>query len=57
MDPAKEQFGIERVAALLRKHRDRSAKDICAILREAVDAFSNRAPQQDDLTMIVAKGV
>jgi len=57
MDPAKEQYGIERVAALLRKHRDRSAKDLCGLLREAVDEFSNRAPQQDDLTMIVAKAV
>ena len=47
----------ERVAALLRQHRDRSAKDLCGILREAVDEFSNRAPQQDDLTMIVAKAV
>lgn len=57
MDPAKEQFGVERVADLLRKHRDRTAKDVCGILREAVDEFSNRAPQQDDLTMIVAKAV
>jgi sigma-B regulation protein RsbU (phosphoserine phosphatase) len=57
MDPDKEQFGIERVAELLRLHRDRPSREICEILRAAVDDFSHHAPQQDDLTMIVAKGL
>ena len=56
MDPRKEQYGLERCADLIRKHRDRPSKEICEILRKEVDEFSQHAPQQDDLTMIVAKG-
>ncbi len=55
MNGEKEQYGIERVADLLRKNRDRPAKEICDTLRAAVDEFSDHAPQQDDLTMIVAR--
>ncbi len=57
MDPEKEQFGLERVAELIRKHRDRPSREICEILRREVDEFSHHAPQQDDVTMIVAKGM
>jgi sigma-B regulation protein RsbU (phosphoserine phosphatase) len=55
MDEKKEQYGIERVADLLRKNRDRPAREICASLQASVDSFANHAPPQDDLTMIVAR--
>ena len=55
MDARKEQFGIERVADILRKNRERSSKEICDLIRNAVDEFSDHAPPQDDLTMIVAR--
>jgi serine phosphatase RsbU (regulator of sigma subunit) len=55
MNPAKDQFGVERAAELLRRHRDRPSREICEVLREAVAEFRHRAPQQDDLTMIVAR--
>lgn len=57
MNPAKEQFGIERAADLLRRHRERSSRDLCEILRREVDEFSGHAPQQDDLTMILARAL
>jgi sigma-B regulation protein RsbU (phosphoserine phosphatase) len=55
MNGAKEQFGVERAADLIRKNRDRPSKEICDTLRAAVDEFSDHQPQQDDLTMIVAR--
>jgi sigma-B regulation protein RsbU (phosphoserine phosphatase) len=55
MNGAKEQFGIERAADLVRKNRDRPSKEICDTLRAAVDEFSDHAPPQDDLTVIVAR--
>jgi serine phosphatase RsbU (regulator of sigma subunit) len=55
MNAEKEQYGIERAAALVRKHRDRPAKDLCDLMRADVDEFTGHAPQQDDLTVIVAK--
>ncbi len=55
MNAQKEQFGIERAAELVRRHRDRSSRDLCDILRREVDEFSGHAPQQDDLTMILAR--
>ncbi|MCK6481077.1 MAG: SpoIIE family protein phosphatase [Planctomycetaceae bacterium] len=55
MNPAKDQYGVERAAELLRSHRDRPAREICDALRKDVDAFGDHQPQQDDLTMIVAR--
>lgn len=54
MNGSKEQYGVERVAELIRKNRDRPAREICDLVRKDVDAFGGHAPQEDDLTMIVA---
>ncbi len=50
-----EQFGMERVRQVLRRDRDLPAGEIIANLRQAVDEFTDFAPQADDLTAIVVK--
>jgi len=57
MSPGREPFGVERAAAVLRRHGDRSAEEICVAMRRAVDAFRGSSPPEDDLTMIVARGL
>ncbi len=55
MNAKKEQFEIERVADILRKNRDRPVKEICETLSAAVADFTDHAPPQDDLTVVVAR--
>jgi len=51
--PAGEEFGIERVQAILREHRGESAAAIVARIRQAVDAFTEGAPAADDRTIVL----
>jgi len=57
MNKEKEQFGIERVAELIRQNQNRPAREICETLRRGAAEFSHPAPQEDDLTMIVARAL
>lgn len=50
----REQFGSERVAELLRAHRDRSAEGMAGALLEAVRAFHGEE-LADDLAMLVVR--
>lgn len=50
-----DQFGDERVANLLRLHRGRSAEEIIAAVREAVDAFTGGLPAADDQTAVIVR--
>ncbi len=50
-----ETFGEERVKAVVRDHRDRSAADLIAALSSAVDSFAAGAKQLDDLTAVIVK--
>jgi phosphoserine phosphatase RsbU/P len=50
-----EQFGIERMCELIRRHRDLPAEDIIRRLHEAVVTFAAGTPQADDLTAVVVK--
>ncbi|MEX0717764.1 MAG: SpoIIE family protein phosphatase [Planctomycetaceae bacterium] len=52
-----EQFGIARVAAHVREHRDRPAREIVQGLFAAVNDFCDHAPPQDDRTAVVVKAV
>jgi len=54
-DPADEQFGTDRACRVIRECRDLPAEDIIANLQRAVDAFTQAAPQADDLTAIIVK--
>jgi serine phosphatase RsbU (regulator of sigma subunit) len=51
---SEEQFGEERLMAAMRRHRDRSSRDLLASIVDEVRQFSPRE-QQDDITLIVAK--
>ncbi len=53
--PDQELFGLQRVMDLIRTHREVSAAEIIAQLRDAVVRFSEGSAQQDDLTAIVVK--
>ncbi len=54
-DPDGDQFGKDRVQAIIRTHRSESPTAIVTKLREAVDAFTTGAPPDDDRTAIVLK--
>jgi len=50
-----DQFGIERVQAVLHEHRDDSSAAMIQQLYEAVHTFAEGAPQLDDLTIVIVK--
>lgn len=55
MSPSREVFGDARLLAVLQEHRSRSAREILAAIRAAVDAHAGGAGPQDDVTMIAVK--
>ncbi|MGE0040222.1 MAG: SpoIIE family protein phosphatase [Vicinamibacterales bacterium] len=57
LDVAGEEFGEDRLVALLEADRDRSAQDILDRIVEAVQAFAGGAAQHDDVTALVMKYV
>ena len=54
-DRHNEQFGEERVEALLRTHHGRRMSDLSGILLDAVQAFAQGAAQEDDITIVLVK--
>jgi len=54
-DGAGEEFGQERVVALLRRHHRRPMAELARRLMEAVKAFAGGAPQEDDMTAVLVK--
>jgi serine phosphatase RsbU (regulator of sigma subunit) len=50
---AGEEFGMERITALLRANARATTPEILARLQEAVLDFSAHTPQHDDITMMV----
>ena len=54
-DPDGEQFGEERVEALVREHHDKPMAELSKLLLEAVLRFSRGAPQEDDITFVLVK--
>ena len=55
MNPAGEQFGTKRVIAVITRHRQASASALMAALREALSAFTESSPADDDRTVIIVK--
>ncbi|NTU86330.1 MAG: SpoIIE family protein phosphatase, partial [Chloroflexales bacterium] len=55
MNPARELFGDERLAALLRANHHRSPDEIINAVLSAVTAFAGGQSQADDITMVVIK--
>jgi len=52
-----EEFGEPRLAAALRRHVGRSAKEITDAMVAAIAAHTGRAAQHDDMTLIVLKAL
>jgi len=52
-----EEFGNERLEALLQQHMDCSAAMIRDQIATAVDAFVDEAPQKDDETIVIVRRV
>ncbi|MEO8378532.1 MAG: SpoIIE family protein phosphatase [Acidobacteriota bacterium] len=56
-DIAGEEFGNERLEAILEQHLDFGANLIRDQIADAVDAFVDEAPQKDDETIVIVKRV
>jgi len=54
-DMADEEFGNDRLEALLQEHIDCNAAMIRDQIASAVDAFVDEAPQKDDETIVIVK--
>ena len=54
-NPSGEMFGEQRVVAVVRKHAAESAAEILRHTVEAVEAFAEGAPQNDDMTLLIVK--
>ncbi|HEV7764783.1 MAG TPA: SpoIIE family protein phosphatase [Thermoanaerobaculia bacterium] len=54
-DVADEEFGNERLEALLEEHINESASVIRDQIADAVDAFVGEAPQKDDETIVIVR--
>lgn len=54
-NPSGEQFGLTRLADVIRESRDCAAEAVIERLRRAVEDFCDGTEQQDDLTAIVIK--
>ena len=53
--PDKEQFGMDRIFAVIRDNRDSPCRQIIERLHQAVLEFSGGTPQADDLTAVMIK--
>jgi serine phosphatase RsbU (regulator of sigma subunit) len=54
-NPAGEEFGEERLGALLAEHRGEPAACVIQAVTGAVAAWSAGAPPADDITIVVAR--
>ncbi|MBP5750607.1 MAG: serine/threonine-protein phosphatase, partial [Firmicutes bacterium] len=52
MDPARNQFGLDRMLDALNERADAPPEEILHGVREAVRAFAKDAEQFDDITML-----
>lgn len=54
-DEAKEQFGEQRLEAVIRRYKDRPASELKDQIIAAVKAHAGNVPQMDDITLMVIK--
>lgn len=55
MNPREEEWGEDRLIALLRESRDVAAADLLSRVMTEADGFASGAKQHDDMTLIVMK--
>lgn len=54
-DAQGDEFGVEGIVDVIRRHRRSSAQEILGAIMRAATAFAGDQPQLDDMTMIVLK--
>jgi len=54
-NPQDDEFGEERLGALVAGMKDRSAEEMVQAIHEAVTGFTEGAPAADDITVVVAR--
>ncbi len=57
MNPAREEFGEERLIALLEKYGTQSAQTLIDRIVKEARLYAGTAPPHDDLTVLVVKRV
>lgn len=53
--PDEQEFGEERLAEVLAKHREEPAEFMITAVLEAVEEWTAKAPAEDDITLVVAR--
>lgn len=56
-NPAGEMFGSKRIQQCIRENADRNAQEILNAIADAVEEFGNSSTQEDDITLVVIKGI
>jgi sigma-B regulation protein RsbU (phosphoserine phosphatase) len=56
-NPHSEKFGKFRLRQIIRQHSQFSAQEILKAIIDALAAFRDKAPQNDDVTLVVAKAI
>jgi sigma-B regulation protein RsbU (phosphoserine phosphatase) len=54
-DPSDEEYGEERLAALVGSMKDRPSEEIVEAIHNAVATYTQGAPAADDITVVVAR--
>jgi sigma-B regulation protein RsbU (phosphoserine phosphatase) len=57
INPDQEQFGQDRLAEVIRQHRDASPGELIDSIINAVKVHAGTAAQMDDMTLVVVRGV
>jgi phosphoserine phosphatase len=52
---AKQLFGMERVAEIVRRHRDFSRQELAERIKSEAMTFAGTAPQHDDVTIVLIR--
>lgn len=55
MNPAKEQWGLERLKAALLEHRHLPLNELCARIMQRITAFRMHAATHDDMTLVAIR--
>lgn len=52
-NPDNEEFGANRMLSILNESQQKSLPEICGDMRSAIKKFNDKAPQFDDITMLL----
>lgn len=50
-----EQFGLERIKAVIKNHHAKSSDELIGLIIEKLEEFTEYKPLEDDITLIIAK--